>query len=193
MNVHLEHAYFFESAKCILPIGCDRSGIVHDLLIQLTPDPEVWSIEFLDRVEVGNEFLRVGAIVIDTATHRFLLDFEPIQIVRSTDEYRLFQRAVAGLGLFAVEVTGSQILKEPRFSTSRAVWSHRRIAVPAAMRLVLVGALAEDGPLTLHELCSRVPGPMDPVGAICSLACAGAFEFDLAEGLLPTTVVRCRS
>ena len=193
MNVRLKHAYSFESVKCVRPIACDRSGIVHDLLVQLTLDPEVRVIDLLDRVERDGGSLQVGAITIQTAKEGFLLDFDATRIARSADEHRLVSRAVAEAGFFPVEVTAKQIMMEPRFGAARAVWSHRRIAVPASMRLALIKELDESGPLPLHEICLRVPGPIDPVGAICALACAGELEFDLREGLLPATIVRSRA
>jgi hypothetical protein len=194
MNLH-NHQYgihHFESAKCLRPISCDRRGLVHDFLVQLSLDPDVDGIEFLDRVEVGAQSLRLGAITIETGKHRFLIDFEPTRTARSTDEHLLVQRAIEALGLFTIVVTGAQIKKEPRFSTARAVWSHRRILVPAPMKLALVGVLT-DGPSSLHELCLRVPGPIDPIGAVCALACDGTLDIDLTEGLRPETIVRCRA
>lgn len=58
-----------------------------------------------------------------------------------------------------------------------------------AMRMAFARALEEAGLLSLHELCSSVTGPIDPVGGVCALACRGELEIDLTDGLTPTTIV----
>jgi hypothetical protein len=62
------------------------------------------------------------------------------------------------------------------------------------MRLRILTALRDDGPMTLGCLLKQLRGPRDPGAAVLALACSDLLELDLDTGPLgPATVVRCRS
>lgn len=183
----------FTSSKCVRPIP-QRGGLVQDLLIQLSLDPSVSAIDFVTTVLTKDGVVDVDAIVIRRDGEDYAIDFEPSGPLRTAEQHDQARRAITLIGYRGLLVAGADVMREPRFSTARAVWSHRRIAVPLAMRLAIGRALEEAGSsLSLHELCSSVTGPIDPVGAVCALACGGELEIDLTDGLTPTTIVRSRS
>lgn len=136
----------------------------------------------------------MSAITVTRDDGRYHLDIVPTRPLRSLDDDCLVNQALCDLGLMAIEVTAAEIMSEPRFSSARAVWSYRRCAVSLDMRMKIKTVLAEEGPLSLHHLCTLVQGPQDPFSSVLSLVCADALEIDLfPEPIGPSTVVRNRS
>jgi hypothetical protein len=125
---------------------------------------------------------------------RYHLDIVPARPLRSIVDDHLARQALSELGLMSLEVTAADIMSEPRFSSARAVWTYRRYATSLEMRFKILAALGEEGPLSLHHLCSLVQGPQDPFSCVLSLVCADALEIDLFhEPIGPSTIVRRRS
>jgi hypothetical protein len=85
------------------------------------------------------------------------------------------------------------IQREPVFSNSRIVWSHRLHPVAIGMRLQILQILSDEGPMSLSGLLSAVRSERDPGAAVLALACADIVELDLKSiPLGPMTPVRCR-
>jgi hypothetical protein len=183
----------FRSAKTA--VGVPHSGgLVHDALVQNSLAPEVRGIGYVGTATAGSREIDLAAISISRDDGRFHLDIVPARPLRSIVEDRLARQAFSELGLDSIEVTAADIMKEPRFSSARAVWTYRRCAVSIEMRFRIQAALTEEGPLPLHHLCTLVQGPQDPFTSVLSLVCADVLEIDLVpEQIGPSTVVRSRS
>jgi hypothetical protein len=183
----------FQSAKTAVGIP-HKGGLVHDSLVQNTLAPEVRAIGYIGTATAGPREIDVAAITITRDDGRYHLDISPARPLRSIEDDRLANQAICNLGLISLEVTAADIMKEPRFSSARAVWTYRRCAVSLEMRFKILAALAEEGPLSLHHLCTLVQGPQDPFSCVLSLVCADAIEIDLLpEPIGPSTIVRSRS
>jgi hypothetical protein len=183
----------FQSAKTAVGIP-HNGGLVHDALIQNTLAPEVRAIGYVGTATAGSRKIDVAAITISRDDGRFHLDIVPARTLRSIVDDHLARQALSELGLVSIEVTAADIMKEPRFSSARAVWTYRRCPVSIEMRFKILAALGEEGPLSLHHLCTLVQGPQDPFSCVLSLVCADALEIDLFhEPIGPSTIVRCRS
>jgi hypothetical protein len=183
----------FQSAKTAAGIP-HLGGLVHDALVQNTLAPAVRAIGYIGTATAGSREIDVAAITITRNDGRHHLDIVPARTLRSIEDDHLVSQALCDLGLMSIEVTPAEIMSEPRFSSARAVWAYRRCAVSLEMRFKLLAALKEEGPLSLHHLCSLVQGPQDPFSCVLSLVCADVLEIDLLpEPIGPSTIVRNRS
>jgi hypothetical protein len=185
--------WIFQSAKTTVGIP-HPGGLVHDALIQNSLAPDVRAIGHVGTATAGTREIEVSAITITRDDGRYHLDIVPARPLRSLHDDCLVNQALCEIGLMAIEVTAAEIMSEPRFSSARAVWTYRRCAVSLEMRLKIQAALAEEGPLSLHHLCSLVQGPQDPFSCVLSLACADVVEIDLLPAPIgPRTVIRSRA
>jgi hypothetical protein len=182
----------FHSPKSAFPIENPGEGMMRDVLVQLSLDPRVRRMGVLEMTSDDCRRQAFRAVTIDRMDGRYVIDVEHCRPVRPADEDAVVGRAIAELGFRTLRITGEEIMREPRFSCARAIWSYRRVRVGVAMGMELARVL-DDGPLTLGELYSLVPGPEDPVGAVFSLVCADVIELDLNEWCGRSTVVRSRS
>lgn len=191
MKIRSDASDAFYSHKCSRPIPhCD--GLVKDLLVQLTLNSRVLRIGYLGMVSIEGRSIEVGAITIDRIDGQFVVDLEFCRRLRTPDEDDLVRGAIKDLGYRTLTITGADIQREPRFGSARAIWSYRRFTVGLPMRVALARALTE-GSMSLHELCSTVTGPQDPITAILALVCAGDLDIDLTEWADGETIVRSRS
>lgn len=182
----------FVSAKTSRPIP-HAGGIVGDALLQATLDPDILEIGFVATAGTATLPMELDVVTLLTRKGWRYLDIEAARPLRSLSKTEAFEGALRELGIAPYTRTGADILKEPRFSTARAVWTYRHCSVSPDMRVRLLAALAEDGPMSLHHLCTLVPGPLDPFAAVLSLACSNELEIELTEPLGPTTIVRSRA
>jgi hypothetical protein len=183
----------FQSAKTAEGIP-HLGGLVHDALVQNTLAPAVRAIGYIGTATAGSREIDVAAITITRDDGRYHLDIVPARPLRSIVDDHLARQALCDLGLMSIEVTAADIMSEPRFSSARAVWTYRRCAVSLDMRMKIKMALAEEGPLSLHHLCTLVQGPEDPFSCVLSLACCDALQIDLlSEPIGPQTIIRSRS
>jgi hypothetical protein len=183
----------FNSAKTSAGIP-HAGGLVHDALVQNSLAPDVRAIGYIGTAPAGTREIDVSAITVTRDDGRYHLDIVPARPLRSLRDDCLVNQALCDLGLMAIEVTAAEIMSEPRFSSARAVWTYRRCAVSLNMRTKIEAALAEEGPLSLHHLCTLVAGPQDPFSCVLSLACADVVEIDLlSEPIGPGTIIRSRA
>ncbi|WP_431203201.1 hypothetical protein ACQ86E_31100 [Bradyrhizobium betae] len=182
----------FLSPKASRPIP-HACGIVRDALVQATLDPEILEIDFIGTAGTEARPIDIQVITFRTIAGWRYLDIEVARPLRSLGDADAFDRELRARGLAPYTLKGADILKEPRFSTARAIWTYRRFSVAPDMRHRLLVALAEDGPTSLHHLCSSVPGPLDPFASVLSLACRNEVEIDISTPLSPSTTVSSRS
>ncbi|WP_235885744.1 hypothetical protein [Bradyrhizobium niftali] len=170
----------FISAKATSPIPA-RHPALRDALIQASLDPHVRSIVHVPSAD---------AIALQRDDGRFLLDVVPARRIRTSEEQQLAQIAVADLGLKSMVLTAEEVRREPRFTNGRLVWSHRNTPVPVGLRLRILLALRDEGPMPLGELLKSILSEVDPAPAVMALACANLVELDLlSQPLGPTTIV----
>jgi hypothetical protein len=170
----------FISDKTAAPIPAQHPAL-RDVLIQASLDSQVRSIVYVPSAD---------AIALQRDDGRFLLDVLPARRIRTSEEQQLAQIAVADLGLKSMVLTAEEVRREPRFTNSRLVWSHRYTPVPLGLRLRILLALRDEGPMPLGELLKSILSEVDPAPAVMALACANLVELDLlSQPLGPTTIV----
>lgn len=186
-------ADLFISAKTTTAIPA-RHTLIRDALVQASLDPQVRSLEFVPAATVETTQVAVKAIVIIRDDGRFFLDVVEARQVRDVELEGLALIALDRLGLSPLTLTAADIKREPRFANARAVWEYRMHPVGIAMRLKVLTALQEDGPLPLGCLLKRINAARDPAPAIMALACSDLVELDLVTRPLgPLTIVRSRA
>ncbi len=187
--VHATTNNLFVSSKTAtaIPAACP---LIRDALVQASLDPLVRSIEFIEQAKVGAAQVEINAIVITRDDGRYLLDVIPSYPARE----RMALAAIDQLGLPSIALTAADIRGEPRFTNSRLVWSYRHHPVGIGLRLSILQALVEDGPMTLARLLSSIRSERDPSQAVMALACSNLIELDLVSGPLgPLTIARYRA
>jgi hypothetical protein len=189
----LDGAPLFVSAKTSAAIPA-RCPLLRDALVQATLDPVVRSIEFIASARVRQAQVELNAIVLDRADGRYLLDVVPARPVRDIEREGLVLIALDELALPSIVMTAEDIKREPRSANSRLVWSYRMHPVGIGMRLRILQALADDGPMSLASLLSAVQGERDPSPAVMALVCSNLVELDLTSAPLgPSTIARYRA
>lgn len=182
----------FSGAKVngIVPV---KSANVQNLLIQCSLDPSVTSIEHLPSAQYRGSAVPLDAIVVWREGRRIALDLLESRSPENIDGDGLVLLTLADLGIDIVQVGSEQIRREPIYSNARTVWGYRRHAVPFSLRLQILHALSEDGPLRLLDLLQSIRTPHDASAAVLALACADVVELDLTEVRLgPDTKVSIR-
>lgn len=186
-------SHLFISAKTRTAIPA-RHHLVRDALIQATLDPSVRSIDYVLSARVAAAPVELAATVIVRDDGRYWLDVVDARPSRSLDEERLVTIALRDLDASPLTLTAADIRREPRFANARAVWNYRLHPVGIEMRLRVLTALQEDGPLPLGSLLRCIRSARDPAPAVMALACSDLVELDLVTGPLgPNTIVRSRS
>ncbi|WP_208867071.1 hypothetical protein [Bradyrhizobium sp. AS23.2] len=123
---------------------------------------------------------------------RFLLDIVPTRRVRTSEELRSAEMALAELGLTPMVLTAEDIMRQPRYGNTQMVWAHRKIPVPVGLRMRALQILLDEGTMPLGELLKSIRSEVDPVPAILALACADLVYLDLtSQPLSPTSTVGC--
>ncbi|WP_244486449.1 hypothetical protein [Bradyrhizobium viridifuturi] len=136
----------------------------------------------------------LDAVVLTRPDGRHYLDVVPARRVRHLDEEGLVQIALRELELQQLVVTAEDLRAEPRRSNVRLVWSYRDQPIPVPLRLRILKALADEGPVELGHLLEMVSSDRDPSPAVMSLACSNLLELDLtSEPLGPSTMTRSRT
>lgn len=183
----------FISAKTSTAIPA-RNLLVRDALIEASLDPTVRSIDYVASARVASASVRLDAVIIVRDDGRYVLDVIESRPLRDMDAEGLAQIALRDLGLTALTITRADIQREPRFTNSKLVWAYRMHPVGIAMRMRVLGILAEDGPMSLARLLASIRSDRDPSPAILALACSDLIELDLVTRPLgPETIARGRS
>jgi hypothetical protein len=183
----------FISAKTSTAIPA-KNSLVRDALIEASLDPTVRSIDYVPSARVASASVKLDAVIIVRDDGRYVLDVIESRPLRDMDQEGLAQIALRDLGLTALTITRADIQREPRFTNSKLVWAYRMHAVGIAMRMRVLGILAEDGPMSLARLLASIQSDRDPSPAILALACSDLIELDLVTRPLgPATIARSRA
>jgi hypothetical protein len=145
------------------------SVLLKDVLIQASLDPKVRSIDYIQQVEFASETVKLAAIVIVRDDGRFWLDVADGSPPRDIEEEQMAQAALRDLGLRPLTLTPADIRREPRLTNARLVWSYSLCPVRLTLRMRILAALADDGPITLGQLLSSVHADRDPTAAVMAL------------------------
>lgn len=184
------HPDVFTSAKTASPIPA-RHASVREALAHASLDPAIREISHLEAAHVGSAQVDLDAIVLSRDDGAFVLDVVPARPIRHLDEEGLVQIALCELRLQPLVVTAEDLKAEPRRSNVRQVWAHREWAVPVPLRLRILGAVADEGPLELWRLLEMMASDRDPLMGVFSLACDDLLQLDLTWWPLgPMTMVR---
>jgi hypothetical protein len=171
-----------------------RHAALREALAQASLDPPVRSIVHIAQADVGSAQVDLDAVVLARDDGRFVLDLVPARRVRDIDEEGLVQIALREMGLRQLVVTAEDLKREPLRANVRQVWAHKDWAVPMPLRMRILRALADEGPIELWRLLEMIASDRDPLMGVLALACADFLEVDLTSGLLgPMTVVRSRT
>lgn len=185
----------FVSAKAPSPIPA-RHPALREALVQATLEPAVRSLAFLPSAHVAAAPVEVAldAVVVTRDDGRFHLDVVPARRVRDLDDEGLALIALRELGLQPFVVTAEDLKAEPRCGNCRLVWSNNGRFVPVGLRLRVLQALRDDGPMELGRLLEGIRADRDPTPSVMSLACDDLLELDLTSRPLgPATMVRSRT
>ncbi len=159
------------------------------LLIQASLDPTVERISYCSTLPLDGYDVHAEAPILHRPDSDTLTLVDEITPGRDPDPGRIAAAAEANSLAFA-SISASEVRREPLATTTRVIWRQRFVPVDLSMRLALSQAFAEDGWMTLDELCRRVPGPQNPVFQIMALCCAGLLRIDFSEGFSGDTIVR---
>lgn len=184
----------FSSAKTAAPIPA-RHPALREALAIASLDPEVRAISHVATTNAGPaQVVDVDAVVLTRIDGPYYLDVVPARRVRELDEEGLVLIALREMGLQQLVVSAEDLRTEPRRSNVRLVWSYRNQPIPVPLRLRILKALADEGPMELGRLLEMVSSDRDPSPAVMSLACSNLLELDLtSEPLGPSTMTRSRT
>lgn len=184
----------FTSAKTNAPVPARHAALRAALAIA-SLDPEVRAISHVATANAGPaQIVDVDAVVLTRIDGPYYLDVVPARRVRELDEEGLVLIALRELGLQQLVITAEDLRSEPRRSNVRLVWSYKDRPVSLPLRLRILKALADEGPMELGRLLEMISSDADPSPAVMSLACANLLEIDLTSGPLgPSTMVRSRT
>lgn len=186
------HPHLFSCAKAASPIPA-RHAALREALVHASLDPAVRSIVHIPTASFEAASVELDATVL-VRDGRFHPDVVPARRVRDLDTEGLVQIALRNLGLVPFVVTAADLNAEPRRSNVRLVWSYKDRPVPVPLRLRILKAIADDGPIELGRLLEMIRSNHDPWAALLSLACSDLVQLDLTTGPLgPSTLVRSRT
>lgn len=182
----------FTSAKTSVAIPI-RHPAIRDVLVQLSLDATIRSIDYIASASVGSDQVDLDAIVVQGESGRVLLDIIQARPIRDLEIEGLVLIALGELNLPTWVITSEDVRREPRFSNSRLVWLYNGHHVPLDLRFQILELLSER-PINLGQLLQGIQGGSVGSRAVMALACADLIEIDLeSQPLGPTTIVRSRA
>jgi hypothetical protein len=169
--------------KTAIPTSC---LLVRDALVQATLDPAIRAIEHPAQTGWVS-----APVVVVRDDGRFYLEFEG---VRKAADWATTTATLRDKGVMPLVLTAADIYREPHLTNARLVWNCRMNPVGIAVRMSVLQALADDGPMMLSQLLSSIRTDRDPSHAVMAMACSDLIELDLLSGPLgPKTIVRARA
>lgn len=183
----------FTSAKAECAIRA-RHPALHEALVQASLDPLVRSIGYQAKALVGHAEVAIDAVILHQDDGRYLLDVVPARRLRDLEEEGLVRLALRELGLQVRTVTIDDLRVQPRRGNCAFVWTYQGATVPVGIRMRVLQALRDDGPMELGRLLEGLRADRDPAPSVMSLACDDLIEMDLvSQRLGPGSMVRART
>jgi hypothetical protein len=159
-----------------------RSRCFNSLVIQLSVDPLVRSIKYVDSLSALRRRVKVEMLVAERADGRFAYDLIDERSPRDLDEEGLVLIALQENGIGLIEVDRTQVNKEPQASNCLLIWKHRSHPVEGSARAAIDRALRKHGTLTIREL-GEIAGVSHPMRTVCALAWKRLLAVDLSRQL----------
>ncbi|MBR0999312.1 MULTISPECIES: hypothetical protein [Bradyrhizobium] len=166
------------------------STVTRDLLIQATLDGDVRRVEYQNKVIIDERIVPVQGIIVERFDGRFAIDIVDARPVHDPVAEALTQLAFARKCHGIIEINAADVHAEPRCSAARDVWSHHAVRVHADDRAAIREALEIGGPVGLAQLIGSVATRGDARAVVFALACEGAVELDLHDGITEDLIVR---
>ncbi|MGY3449164.1 hypothetical protein [Bradyrhizobium sp. USDA 4353] len=182
-------AALFCSFKTSRAIPCARPHR-RDFMIQSTLDPGVRHIEYHPIAVIDDHAVASETLVLARDDGRYAIDFvdaRPPEDLHGQGLLQIgFEQGCSGI----MEVTRSDIGREPRLSAARQVWRFNAVTITAGDRAQVLDALDQEGPLPLRALRGLTATRRDVTEVIYALATEGSLSIDLSAGLDGRTIVR---
>jgi hypothetical protein len=178
-------------SSAAIPIS---SLLLRDAVLQATFDPAVWKIDFIPSARVNQATVKLNAVVLQRDDGRFMLDVVEGRSLRDADsESGFFLQALQQLNVSPLELTATDIRREPKFSNCREIWRHKAHPVSMSTRMGIQRALEDEGPLSILQLEDIVQSHFDIETAVFALACDAVLELNLDETPLGHHTIVSRS
>jgi hypothetical protein len=156
-----------KSARAILV----ADPLLHDVLRQAALDQAVSRIEYVRSVMLENSPYAMNCVMLVRSGFSEIVDLCPP--MREPGEDALFAAAAKSLKARVARITKDSVLREPRCSNSRLVWTERYRYVPFEVRGRILQQLRTHGPTTIERIGS------DLKNAVFVLACEAALHIDI--------------
>ncbi len=167
-----------------------RSRSFDTLVIQLSIDPDVSSIRYVDTLSAVGRRVKVGMLIAQHDEGRFAYELVDEAPIRDLDNEGLLQIALEENNIRLVEVDRAQLNAEPRAGNCFQIWRHRNQKVDASTRAEIDRAL-KDGPLTIRQL-GTITRVSNPLTTVCALVWSGTLALDLSQPLSTEAILARR-
>lgn len=183
----------FTSAKTARAIPA-RHPALREALVQASLDPKVRSIAYQAKALVDGREVAIDAVILQQEDGRHLLDVAPARKLRDLEEEGLVRLALRELAVQVRTVTMEDLRTQPLRGNASFVWTYQGGPVPVGLRMRVLQALRDDGPMEFGRLLEGLQADRDPAPAIMSMACDDLIELDLiSQRLGPGSMVRART
>ena len=159
-----------------------RSRCFNNLALQLSLDPLVRSIKYVDSLSALRRRVKVEMLIAEREDGRFAYDLIDERPPRDLDEEGLLLIALEENCIGLIEVDRTHLNKEPLAGNCLFIWKHRSHPVDGSARTAIDCALRKRGPLTIREL-GGIAGLSNPIKTVCALAWEGVLAVDLSRQL----------
>jgi hypothetical protein len=167
-----------------------RHPALREALVEATLDSSVRSIGYEARAVVGSAGVAIETVILQQDDARFFLDGIPARPLRDLEE-GLVRPELREHRLQRRTMTKEDLRLQPRRGNAAFVWTHRGRPVPVGIRVRVLQALRDDGPMELGRLLEGLLVEQDPAPAVLAMACADLLELDLLSAPLgPDNLVR---
>jgi hypothetical protein len=159
-----------------------RSRCFNNLVLQLSVDPLVRSIKYVDSLAALGRRVKVEMLVAERDDGRFAYDIVDERPLRDLDAEGLVLIALHENSIGLIETDRTQVNGEPRASNCVLIWKHRNYPIDASARTAVDRALRKHGSSTIREL-GEITGVPNPIKIVCALVWQGVLAVDLARQL----------
>lgn len=175
-------ADYLQTPKSSSPI-LKRSRAFNNLVVQLSIDPGVRSIRYVDSLPAMGRRVKVEMLVAERDDgERFGHDLVHERQTRDLDSEGLLLLALEANNIHLVEVDQKRIDQEPLASNSLTIWKNRSHPVDDSTRAAIVRALTKQGPVAIRKL-GEIAGVSYPLKSVCALIWNGIVAVDLSDQL----------
>jgi hypothetical protein len=178
-----EELDYLRTPKSQSPI-LKRSRSFNLLVVQLSIDPSVRSVRFIDSLPALGRRVTVDMLIAEHDDGKcFAFDLvDERRAVPDLDSLGLLLLALEENGISLVEVDRKRIGEEPRSSNCELIWRHRGYPVDDSTKAAILRALKKNGPLVIRKL-AEIAGISQPIKTVCALAWKGIVAVDLTKQL----------